>query len=122
MSRVITAEIKNASRRDVAYRVQDRRCTLIRMTVLAVVCALVIISLAVIPAFAGSGSSREKLYTCVCIEDGDTLWSMAQEYTCPEYADSSRFIREVMTINHLTDESSIHAGAYLVIPYYADAE
>ncbi len=81
-----------------------------------------ILSTAVVPAFAVTPHERVKLYKSVEIAAGDSLWSIAGDYGCPEYSDSSRFIREVMEINHLTDADSIHEGAYLVIPYYADVD
>ncbi len=87
---------------------------------LTILFTLLIMFFAAVPSFAGAGTEREKLYTSVLIEEGDSLWSIASEHACPEYSDTSKFIREVMSINHLTDEDSIHEGAYLVIPYYAD--
>ena len=54
-------------------------------------CVCVILFLAVVPAFAGAGDSRQKYYTDYCIEPGDSLWSIAQKYSSPEYADSSAF-------------------------------
>ena len=97
-----------------------RRDTLVRPLILALIAVCVIISLAVVPAFAGAGSTREKLYTEHRIAEGESLWSIAQEYSSPEYLDSYDHIREIMEINHLTDSDSIHAGAYLVVPYYTE--
>ena len=93
------------------------------VTIVAILLSVIaVLSIAVIPAFAVTPHERVKLYRSVEISSGDTLWSMANDIACPEYSDSNRFIREVMEINHLTDADSIHEGAYLVIPYYTDAE
>ena len=38
-----------------------------------------------------TNTTRQKYYTDYCIEPGDSLWSIAQKYSSPEYADSSAF-------------------------------
>ena len=86
------------------------------------ICICILLVMAVVPVFAGSNRDHQKLYTDICIEQGDTLWSIAGEYMSPEYRDSSAYIQEIMEINHLTDENSIHEGSYLVIPYYAKSD
>lgn len=68
----------------------------------------------------GSAPEREKLYTTVLVEEGDTLWSLADEYMSFEYNDREEFMDEVRDMNHLTG-SIIHSGSTLLIPYYADA-
>ena len=54
-------------------------------------------------------------YTSVKVMAGDTLWAIAEEYM-PSGYDTTSYIEEVKRINNLT-EDTIHAGAYLVIPY-----
>lgn len=59
-----------------------------------------------------------KYYTSIQIEDGDSLWSIAQEYSNVEmYADYDAYISEVKQLNHMTGED-IHSGQYLIVPYY----
>ena len=59
---------------------------------------------------------KEKMYTSIEVQYGDTLWSLAEEYG-REYADPSVFIKEVSTINKLSGDR-ITAGACLFIPVY----
>lgn len=93
-----------------------------RLLLIAVV--LMILLLALILLF-GKGTSmgsaeattvKEKMYTSIEVQYGDTLWSLAEEYG-QEYADPSVFIREVSAINKLSGDR-ITAGACLFIPVY----
>ena len=64
-------------------------------------------------------SDREKFYTSISVEKGDTLWSIADEYMTDGYEDRDNFMNEVREMNHLTG-SLIHADSILLIPYYSD--
>lgn len=59
-----------------------------------------------------------KYYTSVRIKSGDTLWTIANDYITDEYADINEYIEEICTINHISKDM-IHAGKYIVVPYYA---
>ncbi len=59
---------------------------------------------------------KEKIYTSIEIQDGDTLWSLAETYG-EKYKDYSVFIDEVRSINKLSGDR-ITAGACLLIPVY----
>ena len=115
----ITAEKKMVSRRVVSTRALAIYHK--RIAVMALGLACIILFFAVIPAFAGGGDVREKLYTDYEIQPGDSLSAIAGEYSDPAFGDTSSFISEVMAINHITDPDSIHAGSYIVIPYYEDS-
>lgn len=56
-----------------------------------------------------------KFYTSIQIENGDTLWSIAEEHK-PAYITVSDYIDDLMSINNLTNDD-IHAGNYLTIYY-----
>ncbi len=120
MNMGITAEKKMMSRRVIRSKAQARSPLFVLFAVMAVALVCIILSFAVLPAFAGASSSREKLYTNYEIKQGDSLWSISSDFYCPEYSDSDKFIKEVMVLNHLTDPDNIHEGSYLVLPYYAD--
>ena len=77
----------------------------------------VIILMFAFSSFADAHNDREKLYTSVRVEEGDTLWSLANEYSSVEYKDNNSYIKEVKKLNHISDEV-IHEGSYLVLPYY----
>lgn len=60
-----------------------------------------------------------KYFTSVKIQSGDTLWDLAQTYYSNEYESLTDYIEDVKKINSLTSDS-IHAGKYLMIPYYSE--
>ena len=64
-----------------------------------------------------SNDTYYKYFTSVQVEEGDTLYSLAEEYG--DYFESDKaFINEVKYANHLI-EDTIYAGSYLVVPYYS---
>lgn len=62
---------------------------------------------------------RVKEVTCVQIQKGDTLWSIANTYLSDEYRDVNEYIREIKYSNGL-ESDTIHAGNYIIVPYYVD--
>lgn len=62
---------------------------------------------------------RNKYYTSIYVNCGDTLWSIADKYITDEYSDNFQYINEIMSINNMQD-SNIKSGMKLCIPYYAD--
>lgn len=62
-------------------------------------------------------SGREKYFTSIQIENGDSLWSIAETYISPEYESISDYVEELKSMNGMTD-SRIYAGDYLTIAYY----
>lgn len=67
---------------------------------------------------AAPAETTNKYYTSIRIESGDTLWAIASEYITDEYTDMNEYMSEVCAINHIS-EDEIHAGQYIVVPYYA---
>lgn len=67
----------------------------------------------------GTETNRDKFYTTILVEEGDTLWAIADEYMTEEYESRDSFMEEVRKMNHLTG-SIIHAGNTLLIPYFAN--
>ena len=63
-------------------------------------------------------ASNQKYYACITIDEGETLWTIAEEHYSEEYNSYQEYIDEVKFINNLTDDT-IYRGAKLVIPYYA---
>ncbi len=61
-----------------------------------------------------------KTITCVQIEAGDTLWSIANSYYSEECGSMEDYIQEIKKSNGLKS-NTIHRGAYLIIPYYTVA-
>lgn len=73
--------------------------------------------------FVMNSSAKEehesfKYYTSIEIQEGDSLWALAEEYGATAYVDCNEYIAEVKEINHLQGDE-IHSGQYLTIPYYS---
>lgn len=64
-----------------------------------------------------AGSSPEKYYTSIHLEEGDTLWSIAQTYCADSDESVEEYVRELRQINSLSDDH-IDAGHYLTVRYY----
>ncbi len=62
-------------------------------------------------------TDKTKTVTSVYIEEGDSLWSIATEYHSDECGDIDEYIEEICKTNHIKGET-IHAGNYLIVPYY----
>lgn len=63
--------------------------------------------------------ARNKYYTSIAVEQGDTMWDIASEYMTDEYSGYDEYISEIMKINSLATED-IRSGSRICIPYYAD--
>ena len=50
---------------------------------------------------------------------GESLWDIANEHMTEEYDSPKTYIKEVKSINSLTDVDKIYAGQRIVIPYYS---
>ena len=101
-------------------RISDRR----RIRLIALLVLFIVITLTLIFASkivnAKMPGNRIKQVISVEIQRGDTLWSIASSYMSDEYEDLSEYIDEIMISNGLTSDM-IHAGKYIIVPYYADA-
>lgn len=100
------------------YRIMVLR----RMALVAVSVVLIIVSgVILLPGKASANESTDdvlyKYYCAVEIEEGDTLWSYAQQYSPDE--NYKTYIQEVCSINHLTSDLLIE-GQTLIIPYYSN--
>ena len=58
-----------------------------------------------------------KYYKSITIEQGDSLWSIAEEYCTDAYENTQDYIDELKELNRLTSET-IHEGQHLVVTYY----
>lgn len=60
-----------------------------------------------------------KYYTSIELEEGDTLWSIADTYAAKGCQSKNDYIEEVKELNQI-DENDIHSGQHLLIPYYSE--
>lgn len=61
-----------------------------------------------------------KGYTSIRIKEGDSLWSIAEEYADEHYSSIYDYILEIKILNGLTSDN-IYADSLLVIPIYIDS-
>ena len=93
---------------------------------------LLVLTAAVAAAFisilAGSrlvsahGSSEEepvdyKYYKSIEVEEGDSLWRIAETFMNDEYDSITSYIEEIKTMNQL-ESDHIQEGQYLTVAYY----
>ena len=105
---------------------QKREAVVRRQRSVFAVVLIVLISLGILlgsnmNAFASSKAdiaSYNKYYTSIRIESGDTLWSIADEYIADFNLSKEDYIHEICQLNQIS-EDEIHAGAYIIIPYYS---
>lgn len=60
-----------------------------------------------------------KYFTSIMVESGDSLYSIASINMSVEFKSIENYINEIKHINSL-EEETIHAGQYLIIPYYSE--
>lgn len=89
---------------------------LLALTLLAVL--LLVLAGSSIRAFANARESAplHTYYTSIRLENGDSLWSLADDYE-PDPAKRQAFIDEVCALNGISEQSTLHSGRYLVIAY-----
>ena len=59
-----------------------------------------------------------KHYISVCVQPGDSLWSISREYSDSiHYNSINEHMNEVISTNHLTSDQ-LTVGQYLVVPCY----
>lgn len=71
-------------------------------------------------ATAQRSDIKMKTVTSVEVKNGDSLWSIASEYYTDEFDNMKEYIDEIKETNRLASDT-IHAGNYIIVPYYTDA-
>lgn len=86
---------------------------------LVMIVSLIILLGSSIHALANSNDNRpvNKYYTSITVENGDTLWDIADEYISGYDIDKNDYIAEVSALNNLSKDE-IHAGQSIVVAYY----
>lgn len=69
-------------------------------------------------ASSEQGLITYKYYTSVTVQEGETLWDIANTFMSDEFSSIQKYIAEVKNINHLSN-AKIYAGEELIVPYYS---
>ncbi len=71
-------------------------------------------------AEAFDGKELVKDYVCVEIREGDSLWSVAQEYMSKQLPSMNidMLVNEIEKINGLNQETVLKPGNQIMVPYY----
>lgn len=121
MNNTFLNDLDRKTTKNVSYKKSVRKNA--KWVTIAIVFVIVILTVIFTTktARANNDSKRIKQAACVQIQKGDTLWSIASRYMSYEYKDLNEYIEEIMVSNGLTSDE-IHAGNYIIVPYYTDAE
>lgn len=65
-------------------------------------------------------ASYHKYYTSIEIQEGDSLWTIAEQYREHSGITTRDYVKELKCINRL-GEDTIHAGNYLTVFYYSNS-
>jgi cell division protein YceG involved in septum cleavage len=106
-------------------KLDNRARTVYRERKLISIIAVLAISLVIllctgIRVFASAGEDNRvvhKYYTNIQVEQGDTMWDLADRYIDGYDIDKQDYIDEMCKLNHL-ENGNIHSGDYLVVAYY----
>lgn len=72
------------------------------------------------PVEASDGVMHKKDYICIEVEEGDSLWSIAETYQTEEFPSLERFVAEIEAINGMKKDTVIQPGNKLMIPCYKE--
>lgn len=100
-----------------SYRMKKQLCTAILF--FAVVLTAIIAGSSLLKTYQAKASNAYEevvYYKSIRISEGDTLWTIADQYMGNEFEDKQSYIEEVKRLNHLNGDT-IHTGSYLMIPY-----
>lgn len=69
-----------------------------------------------------ANSREDKFFTNITVQEGDTLWEVAQEHMdTNHYSSVYEYMEELRMMNHLTSDE-LYAGQNLIITYFATVE
>ena len=110
-----------------AYKWRCRRQRELRRKVMTFAATLCLIFTCIISyhsittsASTGEDELNFKYYTNITVQNGETLWDIADKYIdYDQYDGKNDYIAEVVHINHLDEDATLRAGQHIVVPYYS---
>lgn len=99
-------------------RVVAKQKTMLGILAVLIISLIIIFGSAMI-TFAKNENKPEpiKSYVSIQVQNGDTLWSIAESYTESYDIKINDYINEVKSMNSLSSDD-IHTGSFLIIPTY----
>lgn len=68
---------------------------------------------------ADQATDSYKYYKEVYVMSGDTLWTIADQFTDGSVAEISDCVSEIRSINGLNKYETLKSGTYITVPYYS---
>lgn len=69
---------------------------------------------------ANERQSGRVTYQSVRIEAGDSLWSLCERYGKDDPRGTVSFMKKVASLNQISQDATIHAGNFLIIPVVSE--
>lgn len=116
--RVQDIRLERALQKKLARQIQVRNQLLILM-----LAAFIVLSISFFFNSISSEASIEsnrtyKYFKSVEVQNGDTLWSIAEANKDDHYVSTEQYIKEVKSMNSLSN-NTITVGQHILIPYYS---
>lgn len=107
-------------KREIRRRREQRKKYLITSLAALATCCIALLGAISYNAIHTDAASGFKYYTGIIVENGDTLWELADQYMdYNHYKDKQAYISEVKSMNHLDGNEELYTGQFLVVPYYS---
>lgn len=99
---------------------EKKRRVITVLTAVFIAMFIILIPL-IIHAGASDGKEYEKNYIAVSVEAGDTVWSIARDNFNEDAGESLKdCVRDIVRVNGLSGDCTIHQGSKLVVPHYSE--
>lgn len=119
--RFYNSELRIYNNRVKRNRELKRHITILAFAVILLLTLVIVFLASKTVAQASDSAQLAKYFLSVEIKPGDTLTSLAHEYTFEGKNDVKSFIDEVCFINNIADSDKLVSGNYIVVPYYTVA-
>lgn len=93
----------------------------IRITIFIIIALFIIFGGVIVQGkvIAANSPAREKIYTSVRLNYGDSLWSIASHYCGDGSQDKiTEYVEDLKQMNGIVNERSLKAGNYLTVYYW----